>query len=154
MEDEVYDPNVIFKVRSYKAASNVIANLSSNVDEIYRKEGLKALMQIPSVGKAIASKIEEYLTTRKIQYLEELKSKTTINYDEFYGLEGIGPRTIKILYDKLGVRNLSELEKVASQGKLRNIKGFSEKKEATILKKIQLFKKLTGRYLLGEVSPR
>jgi DNA polymerase (family 10) len=153
MEDEVYDPNVIFKVRSYKAASNVIANLSSNVDEIYRKEGLKALMQIPSVGKAIASKIEEYLTTRKIQYLEELKSKTTINYDEFYGLEGIGPKTIKILYDKLGVRNLSELEKVASQGKLRNIKGFSEKKEETILKRIQLFKKLTGRYLLGEVYP-
>ena len=72
---------------------------------------------------------------------------------EFYGLEGIGPKTIKILYDNLGVKDLSDLEKVASEGKLRNIRGFSERKEEIILKKIQLFKKGRGRYLLGEVYP-
>ena len=65
MEEEE-SPNVIFKVRSYKAASDVIANLSSNIEEIYKNHGLKGLMQIPSIGKAIASKIEEYLKTGKI----------------------------------------------------------------------------------------
>jgi DNA polymerase (family X) len=153
MEENENDPNVIFKIRSYKAASHVITNLPSSVEEIYKKEGLKALMSIPSIGKAIASKIEEYLTTGKIQYLEELRSKITIDYDAFYGLEGIGPKTIKVFYDKLGIRNLSDLEKAAAQGKLRSIKGFSKKKEDSILKKIQLFKKVTGRYLLGEVYP-
>ena len=153
MEEES-DSNIIFKVRSYKAASDVIANLSSNIDEIYGKQGLKGLMQIPSIGKAIASKIEEYLRTGKIQYLEELKSKTTINVDEFYDLEGIGPKTIKILYDNLHVKDLSDLEKADHQKeRLRSIRGFSEKKEEVILKKIQLFKKGRGRYLLGEVYP-
>jgi len=135
MEEGEDNSNIVFKIRSYKRASDVIANLSSNVEEVYATHGLKGLMQIPSVGKAIALKIEEYLTTGKIQYLDELKSKTDIDIDGFYGLEGIGPKTIKIVYDKLGIRDLSGLEKAASGGKLRSIRGFSEKKEEVILKK-------------------
>ena len=111
MEEEEDNSNIVFKIRSYKRASDVIANLSSNVEEVYATQGLKGLMQIPSVGKAIALKIEEYLTTGKIQYLDELKSKTDIDIDGFYGLEGIGPKTIKIVYDKSGIRDLSGLEK-------------------------------------------
>ncbi|HET7148169.1 MAG TPA: helix-hairpin-helix domain-containing protein [Candidatus Nitrosopolaris sp.] len=153
MEEGEDNSNIVFKIRSYKRASDVIANLSSNVEEVYSTNGLKGLMQIPSVGKAIALKIEEYLTTGKIQYLDELKSKTDIDIDGFYGLQGIGPKTIKIVYDKLGIRDLSGLEKAASGGKLRSIHGFSEKKEEAILKKIQLFKKGRSRYLLGEVYP-
>lgn len=153
MEEVEDDSNIVFKIRSYKRASDVIANLSANVEEVYATHGLKGIMQIPSIGKAIALKIEEYLTTGKIQYLEELKSKTDIDIDGFYGLEGIGPKTIKIVYDKLGIRDLSGLEKAASEGKLRSIRGFSEKKEEVILKKIQQFKKGRSRYLLGEVYP-
>ncbi len=153
MEEVEDDSNIVFKIRSYKRASDVMANLSLNVEEVYATHGLKGIMQIPSIGKAIALKIEEYLTTGKIQYLEELKSKTDIDIDGFYGLEGIGPKTIKIVYDKLGIRDLSGLEKAASEGKLRSIRGFSEKKEEVILKKIQQFKKGRSRYLLGEVYP-
>ncbi|MGC1928620.1 MAG: DNA polymerase III [Candidatus Nitrosopolaris sp.] len=146
------DSNVNFKVRSYKAASDVISNLSSSIEEIYEKQGLKGLMQIPSIGKAIASKIEEYLTSGRIHYWEELRSKTNININDFYGL-GICPKTIKILHDNLGVKDLSELEKAALQGKLRSVRGISQKKEEIILKKIELFKKGRNRYLLGEVYP-
>jgi DNA polymerase (family 10) len=145
--------NVSFKVRSYRRASDVIATLSSNIDDIYRKDGLEGILQIPSVGKAIGSKIQEYLLTGKIEYLEKLKSKTTIKVDEFYGLEGIGPRTIKAIYDNLGIKDLSALEIAASEGRLRSIPGFSEKKEELILKKIQLFRRSKGRYLIGEVYP-
>ena len=153
LEMEEENPSIMFKVRSYKAASDVITKLSSGIDEIYKNNGLKGLMQIPSIGKAIASKIEEYIVTGKIQYLEELKSKTSINVDEFYDLEGIGPKTIKTIYDNLGVKDLSNLEKAASEGKLRNIRGFSEKKEEMILNKIRLLKMGRGRYPLGEVYP-
>jgi len=86
MEDGEDNSNIVFKIRSYKRASDVIGNLSSNIEEIYREQGLKGLMQIPSIGKAIALKIEEYLTKGKIQYLDELKSKTDIDIDGFYGL--------------------------------------------------------------------
>jgi DNA polymerase (family X) len=155
---EMYEndhPNATFKARSYKRASDVITSLSSNIDEIYRKEGLDGLLQIPSVGKAIASKIEEFITTGKIHYFEKLKSKTSINIDEFYNLEGIGisPKTIKVLHNNLGIKDLSELQNALLEGRLRNVPGFTRRKEEIILKKIQLSKKGIGRYLLGEVYP-
>jgi len=153
MEEAEDNSSIVFKIRSYKRASDVIANLSSNLEEVYATDGLKGIMQIPSIGKAIGLKIEEYLTTGKIQYLDDLKSKIDIDIDGFYGLESIGPKTIKIVYDRFGIRDLSGLEKAASEGKLRSIRGFSKKKEEVILKKIQQFKKGRSRYLLGEVYP-
>jgi DNA polymerase (family 10) len=148
-------PNTVFKIRAYRRTADVIENLSSNVQEIYDKWKLKGLIEIPSVGKAIALKIEELLTTGKIGYFEELKKKTSINVDEFYHLEGIGigPRTVKVLHDRLGIRNLSELEKAAAEGKIHSVPGFSYKKEESILKKIQSLKKGSGRYLLGDIYP-
>src|SRR5919108_3902306 len=152
IEIEENEENATFKARAYKRTSDIIASLSTNIEEIYRKEGLKGLQKIPSIGKAIALKIEEYISTGKIRYFEELKATTPINIDDFYGLESIGPKTIKLLYDKLKIKDLSDLEKAASQGKLRNIPGFSQKKEEAILKKIGLKKKREG-YLLGEIYP-
>jgi DNA polymerase (family X) len=147
------DVNATFKARAYKRTSDVIASLPTNIEEIYRKERLEGLQKIPTIGKAIALKIEEYITTGTIKYYEELKATTPLNIDDFYGLEGIGPKTIKVLYDKLKIKDLSGLEKAASEGRLRNIQGFSQNKEETILKKIQIFKKGRGRHLIGEVYP-
>jgi DNA polymerase (family X) len=147
------DVRATFKSRAYKRTSDVIASLPTNIEEIYRKERLEGLQKIPSIGKAIALKIEEYITTGTIKYYEELKATTPLNIDDFYDLEGIGPKTIKVLYDKLKIKDLSGLEKAASERRLRNIQGFSQNKEETILKKIQIFKKGRGRQLIGEVYP-
>ena len=147
------DVNATFKARAYKRTSDVIASLPTNIEEIYRKERLEGLQKIPTIGKAIALKIEEYITTGTIKYYEELKATTPLNIDDLYDLEGIGPKTIKVLYDKLKIKDLSGLEKAASEGRLRNIQGFSQNKEETILKKIQIFKKGRGRHLIGEVYP-
>jgi DNA polymerase (family 10) len=147
--------NVVFKIRAYRRTADIIENLSSNVEEIYNKWQLKGLTEIPSVGKAIALKIEELLTTGKIEYFEELKKRTSINVEEFYHLEGIGigPRTVKALHDSLGIKNLSDLEKSATEGKIHGTPGFSQKKEESILKKIQSLKKRRDRYLLGDIYP-
>jgi DNA polymerase (family 10) len=147
------DVNATFKARAYKRTSDVIASLPTSIEEIYRKERLEGLQKIPSIGKAIALKIEEYITTGTIKYYEELKATTPLNIDDLYDMEGIGPKTIKVLYDKLKIKDLSGLEKAASEGRLRNIQGFSQNKEETILKKIQIFKKGRGRHLIGEVYP-
>src|ERR687897_2638892 len=148
-------PNTVFKIRSYRRTADVIENLSSNVEEIYNKWKLKGLTEIPSVGKALALKIEEYIITRKIEYFEVLRKRTPINVEEFYHLEGIGigPRTVKALHDKLGIKNLAELEKAAAEGKIHSVPGFSYKKEESILRKIQSLKKDRGRYLLGDIYP-
>ncbi len=153
--DNENDPNAIFKARSYNRASDAIANLSINIEEIYKKDGLNGLLQVPSIGKAIAAKIEEYISTGKIRYFEDLKSKTPVNLDEFYSLEGvgIGPKTIKALYNNLQIKDLSELENAAKEGRIQKVAGFSQKKAQAILEKIQFFKKGRARFLLGEIYP-
>ena len=147
------DPNVQFRARAYYRAADTISNLPENVADIYGKYGTNGLTGIPSVGKAIASKIEEYIKTGKVRHLEQLKAKVSIDIDEMYGIEGIGPKTIRILYDKLQIRNLADLEKAAAEGKLRKVPGFSEKKEHDIFKRIEFFKRSKGRHIIGEVYP-
>jgi DNA polymerase (family 10) len=147
------DPNVQFRARAYYRAANTIANLPENVTDIYSKQGVKGLLEIPSVGKAIALKIEEYLKTHKVHHLEELKAKVPVSIDEMYGIEGIGPKTIKMFYDKLKIKNLADLEKAATEGKLKTLPGFTEKKEHDIIKQIEFFKRGRGRFIIGEIYP-
>jgi len=150
IEDE---PNALFKARAYHRAADVIAGLPENVEDVYRKRGLNGLLGIPSIGKSIASNIEEYIATAKIKHLEELKQKIPIAVNELLAVEGLGPKTIKKLYEKLQIKNLNELEKAASEGKLRTVSGFTVKKEQAILRRIQFLKKGKGRCLLGELYP-
>src|SRR5262245_18936846 len=152
-EEDENERNLVFKIRSYNRAADEIENLSFDIENIYKKDKIKGLLKIPSIGKAIATKLEEFITTGKIPYYEELKVELPVDISQFVGLEGVGPKTIKALYVNLGVKTLSDLEEAASNGKIRNIPGFSLKKEEIILKKIQFFKKGGGRKLLGEVYP-
>ena len=147
------DPNVQFRARAYYRAADTIASLPENVTDIYGKHGVNGLLEIPSVGKAIATKIEEYLKRGKIHHLEELKVKVPIDIDELYGIEGIGPKTIRMFYDKLHIKNLADLEKAATEGKLKTLPGFTEKKELDIFKQIEFFKRGKGRLIIGEVYP-
>lgn len=147
------DPNVQFRARAYYRAADTIVSLQENVTDIYGRHGVNGLLEIPSVGKTIASKIEEYFKRGKIQHLVELKAKVPIDIDELYGIEGIGPKTVKMFYDKLQIKNLADLENAATEGKLKTLPGFTEKKEQDIFKQIEFFKRGKGRLIIGEVYP-
>jgi DNA polymerase (family X) len=144
---------LIFKIRSYRRAADVIENLYPEIDELYQKEKLDGLLKLPSIGKAIALKLEEYITTGKLSYYEDLKKELPINIDEFMNLEGIGPKTITMLYKGLKIKNISDLEKAANEGKIRKIPGFSQRREEAILSRIQFLKKGKERRLIGEIYP-
>ncbi|MGN6349449.1 MAG: DNA polymerase III [Candidatus Nitrosocosmicus sp.] len=152
-ENDEYNSISNFKNKAYVKAANMIENLSLNLDLLYKDDGFNSLLKIPSIGKTIASHIQEYLTTGQIQYYNQLREKLSFDIDEFYGLEGIGPRTLKLLIEKLNVKNLEELEKAAEDGKIKCISGFSQKKEDIILKKIKIHRIGKNAYLLGEVYP-
>ncbi len=134
-------------------AADTITGLRENVADIYSKHGINGLLEIQSIGKAIACKIEEYIKRGKVRNLEELRAKVPIAIDELYGIEGIGPKTIRMFYDKLHIKNLAELEEAAAKGKLRTVPGFTEKKEQDIIKKIEFFKRDKGRRIIGEIYP-
>ncbi len=147
------DPNAQFRARAYYRAADTIESLHENVADIYNDNGLKGLLEIPSIGKNIAAKIEEMIKTGKMKALEDMKAKIPINIDELSDIEGVGPKTIKTIYDSLKVKDLAELEKAAAEGRLRKVAGFTEKKEQDVLKKIEFAKKGRGRRIIGEVWP-
>ncbi len=115
--------------------------------------GLSALENIPGVGISIAEKIEEFLKTGKIKYLEDLKKKWPVKIEEFMNIEGIGPKTVRHLYEELGVKNLNDLEKALKENKISSLEGFGDKSQEKILKSIEFHKKSGNRMLLGSILP-
>ena len=115
---------VPFKPRAYAKASENIVSLDRELNEIYRAGGLKGLQELPGVGMAISEKIEELLTTGRLKYYEDLKKKTPVDLAGLSGVEGLGPKSIRSLYQKLGVKNLRDLKAAATKGKIRNLVGF------------------------------
>lgn len=142
---------VAFKPRAYEKAAYSIENLEEEVSEIYKKGGLKAVEDIPGVGVSIAKKVEELIKTGRLKYYEKLKKSLPINVGEISAIEGVGPKIVFKLYNKLRIRNIGELEKAAKAGKIARIAGFGEKTEIKILKGIEFLKKSGGRFLLGAV---
>lgn len=150
VEDE---PNAQFKSRAYYRAADSVENLEDDVAGLYKKGGTDALQEIPGVGKAIAAKIEEYVKTGKVAHYEEQKARVPVDIDQIGRIEGIGPRSLKAMYEKLKITNLAELEVAAAEGRLRTVPGFTERKEQDVLRKIKFMKKGGGRRIIGEVWP-
>ena len=146
--------NIPFKPRAYEKAAEIIAGLDRAVEQMYKEGGIKALLEIPNVGLSIAEKIEELFKTGKIEYREELKRKNPIELSEFQEIEGIGPKSLKKLNEKLGIKTLADLEDAARKGRIRELKGFGEKTEENILKSIEFSKGSKGRFLLGFAMPQ
>ncbi len=144
---------VAFKPYAYQKAAIALESLEEDVGEIYKRGGTKELEKIPGVGKSIAEKIEEYLKTGKIKYYQQFKKKLPLNLEEIIAVEGMGPRKAKILYQKLRIRNLKDLEKAAKAHKIASLFGFGEKTEKNILEGIAFLKRDKGRFILGEIMP-
>lgn len=145
--------DVPFKPRAYQKAAQMINGMEERLSDIYEKGGLKALLAIPGIGLGIAEKIEEYLKTGKVKYYQDLRKKTPVDLAALSAIEGLGPKSIKKLYQKLGVKNLTDLEEAARTGKIRNLAGFGKKSEDNILRGIEFLKKSGGRRLLGDALP-
>ncbi len=143
-----------FKPKAYQQAAIILDSMEEDVAEIYKREGLKGLENIPAIGKSIAEKIEEYLKTGKIAYYKDIKKTSPIDFEELIKVEGLGVRRIKKLYDELGVKNLASLEKVAKAGKIAPLFGFGKKTEDNILEAIEFLKHFKGRFLLREILPQ
>lgn len=145
---------VPFKPRAYEKAAQTIADLEEDVRDIYARDGLKGLRNIPGVGQAISEKIEEYLTTGRLRYYDELKKAAPVDLSELSKVEGLGPKSIRKLYETLGVHDLATLEAAAQAGRIRSLPRFGEKTEENILKSIEFARSAGERHILGLVLPQ
>src|SRR3989344_4255339 len=142
---------VEFKPRAYEKAALSVEALDREVRDIYGAGGIKTLMEIPGVGKNIAEHIENLLKTGHFVEYEKLKKEIPVNIEELTSVEGVGPKMARVLYKKLKIKNLEDLEKAAKTGKIRGLARFGEKSEQKILKGIEFLKKSGGRRILGYI---
>ena len=146
--------DVAFKPQAYEKVAINLETLSEDVEALYKKEGIEGLKNISGVGQGIAEKIIEYIKTGKIKEYQALQKKIPVNIKELIAVEGIGPKIVKALYQKLKIKNLQDLEKAAKAGKIRDLPHFGLKTEQNILQSIEFLQRSKGRFLLGEILPK
>ena len=135
-----------YHVRAYRNAARLIKDLSEDI-ELLAKEG--KLSQLPGIGQRLQAKILEFLKTGKIKEFEELRRQVPDTIFTLLDVPGIGPKTVKLLYDELGIRSLEDLKRAVERGDLLKLPGFGPKKVEKIRKGIELYEKSGGRILLG-----
>jgi DNA polymerase (family 10) len=142
--------NVEFKPRAYRKAARTVESLSEPIEEVYDKKKLK---ELSGVGESIAAKIAEIIETGTSQYLENLKKQMPANIEALTSIEGMGPKSVKKLYETLKIKTLDDLARAAKQHKIREIKGFGPRTEKNILEHLELARRGTKRILLGFALP-
>ena len=124
--------------------------MSEDIADVYQRGELE---EIPGVGKSIAEKIAEYLDTGKLKYYGQLKKQAKVDVEELNLIPGLGPKKIKLLYDRLKIKNINDLEKAIKQHKLKQLPGFGEETEQNFLRGIQFVKAKPHRFLYAQAQP-
>ena len=146
-------PTTRFEVRAYQKASLTIETMQEPIEDVYRKGGTKALMELPGIGKSIAGHIEEYIRTGRIRKYEELKAKYPVDFGSLTAISGVGAKKALILYKKLGIRNVDDLKRALDKHKIRELEGFGEKSEESIRAGIGTLESSKGRMLISQALP-
>ena len=137
---------VEFKPRAYRNAARGIENLSEDIADV------KNLQDIPGVGKHIAEKIQEYINTGKLKYYKKLKKAIKVDIEQLNLIPGLGPKKIKLLYEKLKIKNIKNLEKAIKKNKLQKLAGFGDESIKNIIDGIELFKLKVKRFPYKKIS--
>jgi DNA polymerase (family 10) len=137
-----------FKIRAYRSASETIGAWPDSVGRL----DVKQLQEIPGIGRDLAAKIRELADTGTSRYYEELLQEFPPTILDLLRLQGVGPKTVALLYSALNVRTLDDLAAAARDGRIRGLKGMGAKKEALILKAIEERQKDVGRHLVSDTS--
>jgi DNA polymerase (family 10) len=135
-----------FRIRAYERAAQNIESLNEDI-ETYIKEG--RLKTIPGIGQDLADKIVEIVKTADLKAYQQLKKTIPEGLLELLKIASIGPKTAKLLYEKLNIKDINELEKAIKQKKLKGLSGIKEKAVQNILRGIELFKKHKERLPLS-----
>ncbi len=138
-----------FRIRAYRRAALNIESLTKDVAETQKNE----LMKIPGIGQDLAGKIEEFVKTGKMQAYEDLKKEVPEGLSVLISVPSLGPKTAKLLFEKLKIKNLEDLERFAREHKLVGLPGIKEKTEENIIKGIEMLKRGMDRQPLGKVLP-
>jgi len=135
-----------FRIRSYRNAAQALETLPTPVAELVGDT--KKLLEIPGIGKSMASHIQELFREGKLTMHSELLAKYQPAMLDLLKIQGLGPKTVALIWDTFQVCDPAGVEKLAREGKLRELPRMGEKQEQKILKAIEQYSRVSGRFLL------
>ena len=138
-----------FKPQAYRNAARGIESLTEDIERTYYQGRLE---KIPGVGKHIAEKITEIIETGKLQYYQKLKKKIKIDLESLKQIPSLGPKRIMVLYKKLGIKTVRDLEKAIRTHKVSQLKGFGHEIEKELKQGIDFFKNKPNRSLYAHAA--
>jgi DNA polymerase (family 10) len=124
---------IAFKTIAYHRAADAIGRSPTDLVAAYRSASAP---KVAGVGKAIADKITELVTTGRMAYLERLRTEVPASLVDLLRLPGLGPKTVRQLHEELGIATMAELKAAAEEGRIRTVRGLSERTEQLILEGI------------------
>ncbi len=136
-----------FRAIAYQKAAKSIGNLLEDV-EVYIKNN--TLKNISGIGDGIAAKIQEFVTTGKVNAYEKLKEQVPLELIEMTEITGFGPKSLKQIHEELNISTKEELIKALYDGRVSKLKGFGSKKIENMLRGIKLHKTIEDRMLLWD----
>ncbi len=139
-----------FRVRAYTQAARTLADLETPIEAI-AAQGEEALQALPSIGPDLAAKIQEYLRTGTLQAHSKLAQQVPAGVLEVLRVPGVGPKTARLLWERLGVDSLEKLQAVLASKQVLGLPGFGEKKRQRLLENLALAETATQRRPLGAV---
>jgi DNA polymerase (family 10) len=136
-----------FRIRSYRNAAEAIEGLPQQITDLI--EDPKQVLAIPGIGKGMLNNLKEMLHEGKLSLHAEMLKKYRPSMLELLRVQGLGPKTVALIWSAYQVCDLEGVEKLAREGKIRELPRMGEKHEQKILKAIEDYRRIAGRFLLN-----
>ncbi len=146
---ELQDDNP-YRVRAYRKAAQKVYHLDEDLRDVYLRG---AVGEIQGIGSRIGDLIEEMLETGSCHYFEQLRQEVPPGLLDMLSISGLGHKTIRNIYQKLGIDNIEGLAAAAEAGEIRRLPGMGAKTESNILQGIDLLKLSREKMTLGLAAP-
>src|SRR2546422_6029599 len=138
------DGAIIGRYRSYEKAAELIDSLPESIEQLVKEP--EKLKELPGIGDRMVEHLQEIVKTGDYALRKRLLKKYPATILDLLQLQSLGPKKVAFLWANFKAATVADVEKIARQGKLRDLPGFGEKSEHNILKAVEVFKKSSGRF--------
>ncbi len=140
-----------FRVRSYRRGAEALEALPQQAADLLA-EGDKKLLEVPGIGKGMLGHIKELLQTGRLKMHSDLLEKYQPSMLELLKIQGLGPKTIALIWSAHKVCDIEGVARLAREGKIRELPRMGEKAEQKILKSIETYREISGRFTLDDAD--
>ncbi len=144
------DGAIIGRYRSYEKAAELIDGLPDSIEQLVKEP--EKLKELPGIGDRMVEHLEEIVKTGDYALRKKLLKKYPATILDLLQLQSLGPKKVAFLWSNFKAGAVADVERLAKEGKLRDLPGFGEKSEQNILKAVEVFKKSSGRFHLDKAE--